>query len=170
MRPDHVCRDRPLEPVDGDGALLVVVEAEEHVEQAALPGAIRPDNADAVAARDVQVESAQQRAAAVEADDITQPATGNAADGAHQAVPQRLVGIGDRQDLCPDRPEDFDGFEDEDGCPDRDDLAPREDDRAAPPQSPPAGAPAAEPAPDGEADPGADDSPGDSPEDSSKEN
>jgi OmpA-OmpF porin, OOP family len=29
-------------------------------------------------------------------------------------------GIRDRVDKCPDEPEDFDGFQDEDGCPDPD--------------------------------------------------
>jgi outer membrane protein OmpA-like peptidoglycan-associated protein len=53
--------------------------------------------------------------------------------GAHQATAEELRlahavpapdrdgdGIPDDQDACPDRPEDFDGFEDSDGCPDID--------------------------------------------------
>jgi outer membrane protein OmpA-like peptidoglycan-associated protein len=40
---------------------------------------------------------------------------------AHTDLPDRDGdGIPDDQDKCPDRPEDFDGFEDQDGCPDID--------------------------------------------------
>ena len=49
------------------------------------------------------------------------PSTGDESRLAQAPPPDRDGdGIPDDQDACPDRPEDFDGFEDSDGCPDID--------------------------------------------------
>ncbi|MEM1028761.1 MAG: OmpA family protein [Myxococcota bacterium] len=51
-------------------------------------------------------------------------------------------GIRDAIDGCPDRPEDIDGFEDEDGCPDADPPQPVEMPPPPPPEPPPVPVPA----------------------------